>query len=169
MLVRQERPGDFEAVYAVVKAAFASAEHADGNEQELVNALRAGESYLPELALVAEVDGSVVGHILFTRLKIGASDQLALAPLSVLPAHQGRGIGAALIREGHRRARRLGYAYCVVLGSGNYYAKFGYVPAKRYGIFPPFDVPDENFMACKLAACPHPISGMVRYAGEFGL
>lgn len=169
MLVRQERPGDFEAVYAVVKAAFDSAEHADGNEQDLVNALRAGASYLPELALVAEMDGSVVGHIMFTRLRIGESDQLALAPLSVLPAHQGRGIGAALIREGHGRARMLGYAYSVVLGSGKYYSRFGYVPAKRYGILSPFDVPDENFMACKLAACPHPASGVVRYAEEFGL
>lgn len=169
MVIRPETPGDFERIGAVVRAAFDSAEHADGNEADLVAALRASDAYLPELALVAEIEGEVVGHILFTQIRIGQSCQLALAPLSVLPAHQRRGIGTALVRAGHQRARRMGYAYSVVLGSERYYPRFGYRPAREYGIFPPFDVPDENFMACKLTQDARPVSGKVRYAREFGI
>ena len=169
MIIRRETPDDFEPIYAVIKAAFGSAEHADGNEQDLVNALRTGDAYLPELSLVAEIDGSIVGHIMFTKLRIGDSIQLALAPLSVLPAYQRQGIGMALIQAGHREARKLGYEYSVVLGSEAYYPRFGYSPAREQGILPPFDVPDENFMACKLAEHAHPVSGTVQYAKEFGI
>ncbi len=169
MVIRQENPGDFQNIYAVVRAAFNSAEHADGNEPDLVNALRASNAYLPELELVAVSDEKIVGHILFTQIRIGDSIQLALAPLSVLPAYQRRGIGTALIREGHRRARMMGYEYSVVLGSEKYYPQFGYRPAREYGIFPPFDVPENNFMACKLTENARPILGAVQYAKEFGI
>ncbi len=169
MVIRQEKPSDLTNIYTVVKAAFDHAEHADGNEPDLVNALRSSNAYIPALSLVAEIDGKIVGHILFTQLRIGESVQLALAPLSVLPAYQRQGIGAALIREGHRKAQALGYAFSVVLGSETYYPKFGYQPARHYGIFPPFDVPDQNFMACKLADPAHAVSGIVQYAEEFGI
>ena len=112
-------PDDFQKITVLVKAAFDSAEHADGNEQDLVNALRLGGAYIPELALVAEIAGEIAGHIMFTRLKIGESVQLALAPLSVLPAYQGQGIGAALVRAGHEKARALGYAYFRCFGQRN--------------------------------------------------
>ncbi len=169
MIIRQESANDFGAIYTVVKSAFSSAEHADGNEQDLVNALRTSDAYIPELTLVAEIEGKIVGHIMFTRLEIGEDVQLALAPLSVLPAYQRQGIGSALVREGHRKARALGYEYSVVLGSEKYYPKFGYRPAKDYGIAPPFDVPDENFMVCKLSDYVRPVSGIIRYAKEFGI
>ena len=117
MIIRQEHNKEFHSIYALVKAAFESAEHADGNEPDLVNALRKSDSYIPELSLVAEIDGKIVGHIMFTKLKIGNQVQLALAPLSVLPDYQKQGIGTALIQEGHTRARALGYEYSVVLGS----------------------------------------------------
>ena len=169
MVIRKECPNDFQKIAVLVKAAFDSVEHADGNEQDLVNALRLGGAYIPELALVAEIAGEIAGHIMFTRLKIGESVQLALAPLSVLPAYQGQGMGAALVRAGHEKARALGYAYSVVLGSETYYSRFGYLPAKAYGIFPPFDVPGENFMACKLVDHACAVSGVVQYAKEFGI
>ena len=107
MIIRQEDPKDYKAVYRVVKAAFGSAEHADGNEQDLVNALRKSKSFIPALSLVAEQDGKVTGHILFTEVKVGGTVQLALAPLSVLPAFQKQGIGKALIRAGHEKSRRI--------------------------------------------------------------
>ena len=130
MIIRQEHNKEFHSIYALVKAAFESAEHADGNEPDLVNALRKSDSYIPELSLVAEIDGKIVGHIMFTKLKIGNQVQLALAPLSVLPDYQKQGIGTALIQEGHTRARALGYEYSVVLGSEKYYPRTGYLPAK---------------------------------------
>lgn len=169
MIIRQEEQKDYEDVYALVKAAFESAEHADGNEQGLVTALRKGSAYLPELSLVAEINGKLVGHIMFTKVKVGESVQLALAPLSVLPGYQRQGIGTALIKEGHRIAQELGYDYSIVLGSEKYYPKMGYLPAKNFGILPSFEVPDENFMACKLTENAPAVSGVVRYAKEFGI
>lgn len=169
MVIRREEIGDYEAVNAVVKAAFASAEHSDGGEHDLVDALRRGKAFIPELSLVAEEDGKIVGHILFTRAQVGDDTVLALAPLSVLPACQRRGIGTALIHEGHRIAQELGYGYSVVLGSERYYPRAGYVSADTFGIEPPFAAPRENFMACKIraeASAPH---GIMRYAEEFEL
>lgn len=169
MLIRQERPGDYEEVYGLIMEAFASAEHADGNEQNLVKALRKSSAFIPELSLVAEVNGRLAGHILFTRARVGDEEALALAPLSVRPEYQRRGIGTALILEGHRIAQSLGFQYILVLGSETYYPRAGYVPAERFGIAVPEGFPAENFMAVKLRKDAGPIGGTVVYAEEFGL
>ena len=84
--IRQETPADHAEIYSLIQTAFASAEHRDGNEQDLVNALRKSEAFIPELSLVAQLDGRIAGHILFTKARIVNTTQLALAPLSVLPA-----------------------------------------------------------------------------------
>lgn len=94
---------------------------------------------------------------------------LALAPLSVLPEYQRQGIGKALICEGHRIAKELGYKYSIVLGSENYYPKSGYIPAENFGIYPPFEVPTESFMAFRLSENEAEISGILKYAKEFGI
>lgn len=169
MLIRKEEPKDYEIVYSVVKDAFDSAEHSDGNEQDLVNALRKGESLIPELSLVAEINGKIVGHIMFTRAMVGRDAVLVLAPLSVVPKYQRKGIGIALIKEGHKIADELGYKYSIVLGSQRYYPKVGYLPANTFGIKPPFDVPDENFMVYKIKEGAPDIHGIVKYAKEFGI
>ncbi len=167
MIVRQETKQDYQEVYEVVKAAFASAEHSDGNEQDLVAALRQSSSFVPELSLIAEIGGKIIGHILLTTAKIGTQTELVLAPLSVLPGYQKQGVGTALIQEGHRIAAKLGYRYTVVLGSEKYYPRFGYLPAEQIGIRAPFDVSPKNFMAKRLREDAGPICGVVRYAPEF--
>lgn len=169
MTIRTERPTDCDAVYRVIQKAFETAERSDGNEQDLVNALRKSRAFIPELSLVAEMDGKIVGHILFTELQIGAHTALALAPLSVLPQYQRQGIGTALVLEGHKIAKALGYCYCVVLGSENYYPRMGYLPAETFGIKPCFSVSSNNFMAYKLCENAPIISGVVKYAEEFGI
>ena len=169
MKIRQERADDYNAVFQVVSEAFSHAEHSDGNEQELVTLLRASSSFIPELSLVAVEDGKIVGHILFTKISIGNDTELALAPLSVLPAYQRRGIGQALIREGHRIAKQLGYGYSVVLGSPAYYPRAGYLPANLYGIEAPFEVQDEYFMAFKLQDDAPQVKGVVKYDSAFGV
>lgn len=169
MVIRQERLTDHDIIYELIKTSFLKAEHADGKEQDLAAMLRESEAYLPELSLVAEVDGTVVGHVLFTEAKVGEQKVLALAPLSVLPEYQRKGIGTALVKEGHRIAKELGYSYSVVLGSEKYYPRFGYVPANQFGIRPPFDVAEENFMAVKLNAAAPLLNGTLRYAREFGI
>lgn len=167
--IRQENQADYAAVYEVVKEAFAAAEHSGGTEQELVTALRKSASFIPELSLVA-VDGEkIVGHILFTRARVGKDIELALAPLSVAPGCQRKGIGMALMEEGHRIAKSLGYGYSIVLGHPGYYPKAGYVPASVYGISASFDVPDENFMALKLNGQAKRIEGCIQYDAAFGI
>lgn len=169
MLIRKKEPKDYEIIYSIVKDAFDSAEHSDGNEQDLVNALRKGEAYIPDLSLVAEINGKIVGHIMFTRAAVGEAAVLALAPLSVIPEYQRKGIGLSLIKEGHKIADESGYQYSIVLGSHRYYSKAGYLPTNTFGIKPPFDVPDENFMAYKIKEDAPDIHGIVKYAKEFGI
>lgn len=167
--IREEGPADDAAVYRVVREAFAGAKHRDGTEQDLVVALRQGEAYIRELELVACLEDKLVGHILFTRAAIGEVPVLALAPLAVLPEAQRRGVGSALVREGHRRAAKMGFGYSVVLGDAAFYSRFGYVPASRFGIRAPFEVADEHFMAVRLRADVGELPGVVRYAAAFGL
>lgn len=169
MIIREETPADFSAVYRLVQDAFATAEHSDGNEQDLVEALRGGESFVAALSLVAELDGEIVGHILFTKGHVGAKEVLILAPLSVSPKHQKKGIGTALMNEGHKIARALGYQYSLVLGSEHYYPRVGYAPASSFGVLVPEGIPSENFMAMRLAQDAPKLSGAVRYPKEFGL
>ena len=167
--IRKENKKDYEEIYNVVKTAFETAEHSDGNEQDLVVSLRTSKNFIPELSLVAIQDKKIVGYILFTKIKIGKYEELALAPLAVLPNYQKQGIGKKLIEKGHRIAKGLGFHYSVVLGSEKYYSKSGYVPASRYGIKAPFEVSDENFMAIKLNNFNKEIAGMVEYAKEFNI
>lgn len=169
MDIRKEKESDYKEIYAVVKKAFESAEHADGKEPDLVNALRSGESYIPDLSLVAKIEERIVGHIMFTKAWAGEFPVLALAPLSVIPEQQRKGIGSALVKEGHKIAAELGFSYSVVLGSENYYPKLGYVPADTFRISAPFDVPGENFMAFRLKKDAPEICGVMRYAREFAL
>ena len=75
--IRQETPKDYEEVYNVVKTAFATAEHSDGNEQDLVVDLRKSNNFIPELSLVAIKDNKIVGYILFTKINIGEYEEVA--------------------------------------------------------------------------------------------
>lgn len=167
--IRQEQSADYDAVYQVVKEAFANAEHTDGDEQDLVVRLRKSKFFIPELSLVAIEDEKIVGHILFTRAVVNGIEVLALAPLSVLPKYQNRGIGKSLIKQGHIIAQKMGYKYSVVLGNEKYYPKSGYVPASQYGIKAPFEVEDENFMAICLNGAIGKLNGVIEYDEAFRL
>lgn len=169
IIVRQETESDYAEVYQLISEAFVSAEHADGNEQDLVEALRKSEAFIPELSLVAEIDGKLAGHILFTKMKVGVDFALALAPLSVKPEFQRMGVGTALIRTGHPIAGSLGWSWSLVLGSTQYYQRFGYILTEKYGIQAPEGIPANHFMMAKLRSDARPLSGAVAYAKEFGL
>ena len=153
--IRQEAPEDQVTVHQVIKRAFADVAESDQSEAEMVDRLRLSDAFIPELSLVAVKNDEIVGHILFTKLVIRSGElafegALALAPVSVDPAHQGQGIGGRLIEEGHAIARRLGYAGVVLLGHAGYYPRFGYERASGFGIQSPWEVPDENYMALEL-------------------
>ena len=171
--IREEMVEDRRAVAEVVEAAFESVEYSDHREHLLVERLRGSNAFIPQLSLVADVAGAIVGHVLLTRAEIqGARPDvsLALAPLSVAPGYQRRGIGSQLVVEAHRRARLLGFEAIVVLGHAGYYPRFGYRPAKTLGIVMPFDVPDQNCMVVDLTDKGlSGMSGKVVYPPEFQL
>lgn len=170
--IRPENPQDYNHIYNLLKEAFKSAPHADGDEQNLVNRLRKSSNYLPQLSLVAEIDNQLVGYIMYTELSIQNDNRtfasLALAPLAVAPSYQNTGIGSKLITESLQIAKALGYHSAIVLGSETYYPKFGFKEASTFHIEAPFEVPSQNFMAIELIEkgleC---VSGKVIYAKEF--
>lgn len=170
--IRQEREKDYKQSEIVVEKAFEHAEHSDHKEHILVAKLRKSDIFLPELSLVAELDGEIVGHIMFTKLVIGDGekkyDSLALAPISVLPAYQGKGIGGKLVRESLTIAKKMGFKSVIVLGHEKYYPRFGFKPASLWGIKAPFEVPDEVFMALELEnKSLDGVRGTVVYGKEF--
>lgn len=169
MRIRQETPADYEAVYQLVQEAFEAADFADGNEQDTIVKLRQGDAFIPELSLVAEKEGQIVGHILFTKGKVGKQAILALAPLAILPKYQRQGIGSKLIAEGHRIGQELGYPFSLVLGSEVYYPRFGYLPAIDFGVHVPEGIPSMNFMGIPLTKEPIELEGPMIYAKEFGM
>ena len=171
-MIRSEQHKDYKQVERVVRRAFEASGQPYHHEHALVGRLRSSVAFVPALSLVAEKDGQVVGHVLFTRIQIGndstAVESLALAPVSVLPEYQNQGIGSRLIETGLERARELGFASVVMPGHSTYYPRFGFEPAERYGVRAPFKVAPENFMIVSLrAGALANVQGMVRYAPEF--
>ena len=165
--VRQETPADHAAVYALTKAAFAGMEHADGTEQDLVERLRGCGAFIPELSLVAEKEGTIIGHIMFTKITFGGAAALCLAPLSVLPEYQRQGVGTVLIERGHKIAAGMGYDVCTLVGHADYYPRFGYERASKYGITQPFPAPDECVMVKFLTDAGKSVTGAAVFPPEF--
>ncbi len=168
IVIRQETQSDYKAVYRIIQSAFKQ-----NSEANLVELLRYSEAFIPELSLISTLDSNVVGHILFTRIKIIKSDKneaesLALAPLSVNPQNQNNGIGRQLVKYGLDKARELQYKSVIVLGHEHYYSKFGFVPASQWNIQSPYSVSNNRFMAIELVPRGlKNINGMVKYAKEF--
>ncbi len=144
--VRQAAPADYSLIADLITAAFADEPLSAHDEAQLVSRLRAGAAYIPKLDLCAVTpDGSIVGMVMLTRLTVELGDArlLALAPLAVRPDVQKRGIGSALVKYGLKQARELCFAAVAVLGSPDYYGRFGFVPADKYAISFPFEAPAE--------------------------
>lgn len=172
MHIRKEETKDHREVFGLIENAFKGEAYADHKEQYLVERLRSTDSFIPELSLVAEVEGRIVGYILLTKIEIvnqeTAATCLALAPVAVLKTHQGKGIGSQLIRKAHEQAKALGFGVVVLLGHETYYPRFGYKMAKDYEVRLPFDVPDENCMLIELTeGALAGVSGIVVYPKEF--
>ena len=147
MNIRPETPEDIPSIYQINSLAFGRPEEAN-----LVDALRACGAAV--LSLVAEEKGQVVGHALFSpvRVETGAEEAhgLGLGPVAVLPVHQRRGIGTALMEAGLAACREAGHPFVILVGHATYYPRFGFEPASRYGLRLPFEVSEEAFMVIAL-------------------
>ncbi|MGB3651511.1 MAG: N-acetyltransferase, partial [Rivularia sp. (in: cyanobacteria)] len=161
MNIRPETPSDMSAIALVNKLAF-------GRDEEalLVERIRNSQYYIPELALVAEINNSVVAHIMFSYIKLVGEETfqvLGLAPASVHPDFQKQGIGSALVNAGLIQANVLGETLIVVLGHPQFYSRFGFKPSIDFRIESTFSVPEDAFMVKTLANYQRRDNGKVIY------
>jgi putative acetyltransferase len=169
VLIRAEKPVDFDEIDVVVRAAFGQQDEVD-----LVHRVRGLDGYVPELALVAtDFDGSIVGHVMlsYARLEAGPGvspgDEprvLQLAPLAVRPDRQREGIGDALTRAALELADARGEPLVLVLGHANYYPRFGFESARGRGIESDIPgMPDEPWMVKVLTAYDPTLTGTATF------
>jgi putative acetyltransferase len=167
--IRPEQPDDFTAIAAVVVDAF-NPKH--GPEVAvLVERIRASEHYVPELALVAEDESGIVGHVMLSwvGLEGAARDRiLCLSPLAVRPDRQRTGVGSRLVEAVVALADEAGEPAVFLEGIPGYYPRFGFEPASLLGFLPPKEgIPDAAFMVRRLATYDADIAGRVIYPAAF--
>jgi len=174
--IKRFKKRDFEEIEMLLKVAFDRDSVAN-----IVKELLDTADFIPELTRVARISGQIIGVIVYSHAQIIKGKKIvyshaqiikgkkihqtiSMAPMAVLPAYQNLGIGGELIRNSFAKARELNYQSVIVMGHEEYYPRFGFKQASEFGIIPPFDVPDENFMALELFPDTlSGISGKVKY------
>ena len=157
--VRAETADDFNAIDVVNLSAFQGEA-----EAQLVGNLRKSPVFIPDLSLVAELNGRIVGHVVLSKVQLktdaGESEILALGPMSVVPSQSHRGIGSELIDAAVARARPLCYTAIVVAGHPDYYLRFGFKPAAEWGVTCNLSIPTDALTAMEL------VDGALASGGE---
>jgi putative acetyltransferase len=166
--IRPERPGDAPQVRDIHDVAFGGP-----LEGQIVDGIRGTDRWIPGGSLVAELDGTVVGHVLLSEGDLVADDGSArriwvVGPLGVIPARQGRGVGSALMRSAIALAVERGQPVLALLGHAGYYRRFGFGSARALGLAPPQPWPDEHWLALPLPGWNNSIRGTVHYPAAFG-
>jgi predicted N-acetyltransferase YhbS len=170
LLLRNETRADRDAILALTAEAFAIspvtglAVEGEPMEVEVLRQLFDCENYLPEFSVVAELAGEVVGHVISTRGWVGDYGLLGLGPIGVTPRLQRHGIGTALMNDTIARANAAGEGGIALLGSTEYYPRFGFVPAASFGVLPPDEAWGDRFQLLPLALWPGGVHGTFRYA-----
>ena len=170
--IRKEKKEDYKITEEVVKEAFANEEYSDQSEHRLVASLRNSDEFIPDLSLVALHRDKIIGHILVSKIFIVKGEKsiesLALAPVSVLPNYQNKGVGQSLIQKSLEVAEKLNFDSVIVMGHSEYYPKFEFKKASNWGIKAPFEVPDEFLMAIELKKnALDKTSGIIQYSDAF--
>ena len=163
--IREERPDDADEVFKVNQQAF-------GREAEakLVDMLRKAEA--SSISLVAIVDEKLAAHIIFSTVEVERADKglvaMGLAPMAVLPDYQKHGIGSQLANAGIEACREAGVDVVFVLGHVDFYSRFGFEPAAKFGLFYGTEEFGPYFMALELTpGSLEGLSGLVQYRQEF--
>ena len=139
MTIRQESPQDYDKVYELVKASFATASHSDGTEADYLNKIRQKDTFISQLSLVV-VDGDMItGQIVLYKMTIALPNEtmteLVISPLSVHPGHFKKGIATTLVEAGLKKAKELGYKATFLCGDPVFYEKLGFTATHNYGIY----------------------------------
>ena len=167
MLIRAEHPAEHERVELIHATAFGGHQEAD-----VVRALRQSATYRPDWSLVADESGTILAHVMLSH--VGLQDSAgtvrriaALAPLAVLPPHQCKGIGSALVRRGLELLDSQHEPLVIVRGELGYYGRFGFRPSIIVGVRAPFPVDADHYLALALSAYQADFRGIVRYPQAF--
>jgi len=165
VLIRHEKPEDIPLIHSVIEQTFKR-----DAEARLADKLR--RSCADCLSLVADDNGSIVGHIMFTPVRIEnhkTVQGMGLAPMAVIPSKQRRGIGKLLVKTGLKILQEKGCPFVIVLGHPEYYPRFDFQPASRLTIKSQWDdVPDEAFMILVMDdKVMQNVSGIARFRDEF--
>jgi len=149
--IRTEEVKDYPEVYTLNYEAFGGRD----DESKLIEKIRQSKFFVPELSLVAELEGKIVGNIVLSKASVVGEQEvhevIVLAPIAVKPGLQKKGIGGELIQEGLRRCRNLGYSLVLLIGHPEYYPRYGFQSARQYQLeLRQFEVPDHVFMVREL-------------------
>jgi putative acetyltransferase len=167
VFLRRELPSDQDGVFALHASAFARPGGDTAPEAVLVEALRTDGDIVPELSIVAEQDGGLVGHVVCSRATVDGRQSLGLGPLGVRPDRQRRGVGQALMHAVLAAADALGAPAVFLLGDPAYYHRFGFDLAQHAGVQPPHAEWREHFQVRRLTTWSESIQGTFRYASAF--
>ncbi len=167
MIIRTETEKDFDVIDKIHDSAFGH-----NWESALIRRLRNREDYIKDFSLVAEIDGEVVGHVLFTHVTVESpvksTPAVILAPLAVFKDYRSIGAGTALVAEGIKRTREAGYGLMLVYGHRFYEKKFGFTLAHEQGIFRPNPMPNAPVRMLPLTEKgAEGVSGVIKYPVEF--
>lgn len=166
IIVRSETPDDIRAIDVVHLSAFQGE-----SEAQLISALRKSSEYIPDLSLVAELNGRIVGHLLLSKVSLkrdeGETAVFALGPMAVVPSQSHRGIGSELIKAAIAKAREYECSGIVVAGHPQYYHRFGFSQASDWGVQCNLQVPTDALTALELVPGTLDGGGKVEYPKVF--
>jgi putative acetyltransferase len=163
VIVRRSRRTDVDEIASVHGDAFGRVD-----ERDLAVALLSDGSAVPELSLVAEWEGTIVGHVVCSRCFVDGSPALGLGPIGISSTDQRRGAGSALMHAVIGAADALGEPLIALLGSPDYYGRFGFVPSLDLGIAAPDPAWRASFQVRTLTAYDPTVVGIFTYAPAFG-
>jgi putative acetyltransferase len=169
VVIRRHHEDDYVSIRRIYAEAFRRDDDPKRNPPEvgLFDTLSEDDDVVSELSFVALDDAEPIGHVTASAASVGAHAVVAVGPIGVLPEHQGRGVGSALMHTMLGAADALDVPMVILLGSPQYYGRFGFCPAVNVGVIPPEPRWGDAFQARPLSAYTQSVSGPFQYAPAF--